>query len=105
MNEKDLKNLIDTEAAAAESARDVPILPSTKVSRGHGRTETLQVRLTDREYRMISDYAAHCGLPVSTLARDVLLAGIGANSDTGDSATTVISRIRADLDVLAAKVS
>lgn len=100
-----MKDLIDLEAAASEAAKDTRILPSTKVTRGHGRTQTLQVRLTDEEYQLVSTYAADSGLPVSTVARDVLLAGIAKESPHANSAVTLISRIRSDLDTLATKVS
>lgn len=100
-----VKDLIDLESATSEVAKDTQILASTKVTRGHGRTQTLQVRLTDEEYQLVSAFAADSGLPVSTVARDVLLAGIAKESPHANSAVAVISRIRSDLDMLATKVS
>lgn len=100
-----VESLIEMESAAAEPTREAQILPSTKVSRGHGRTQTLQVRLTEAEYRRIADYAAGKGLPVSTMARDILLAGIETDSNGRNSAVALISRMQADLDMLATQVS
>ncbi len=68
-----IKELLDREGDAAERNVDAPLKPGTRVTRGHGRTKTLQVRLTDTEYEELEREADAAGLPVSTLGRQRLL--------------------------------
>lgn len=63
---------------------------------------TLQFRLTAEEFDALMQAAERRGLPVSTLARDLLLSHL-AGSD--DSAKALIARIRAELDELATRVA
>ncbi len=97
-----ISDLIATEADAAERNPDAPIKPGSKVTRGHQRAKTLQVRLNDEEWDALTRLAEQRGLPVSTLARDLLLAQIAG---VDDSAKALIAKIRAELDDLATRVA
>ncbi|MGB7961419.1 MAG: hypothetical protein WCF12_00470 [Propionicimonas sp.] len=97
-----ISDLIATEAEAAERNPDAAIKPGSKVTRGHQRARTLQVRLNAEEMDALALLAEQRGLPVSTLARDLLLAQL-AGSDT--SAKALIAKIRAELDDLASRVA
>ena len=97
-----ISDLIATEAAAAERNPDAAIKPGSKVSRGHQRAKTLQVRLNVEEFDSLTRLAEQRGLPVSTLARDLLLSQL-AGSDA--SAKALIAKIRAELDELATRVA
>ena len=75
-----ISDLIDAEVRAAErepQAADAPLPESVKVSRGHGRSKVLQVRLNEDEYRLLAKRAEEEMIPVSTLARAVLLRTMG----------------------------
>lgn len=69
---KDLTALLDEEAEAIEADRDAPITNST-VSRGNGRSKTLQIRLNPEELDELERIAADRGLPTSTIAREAIL--------------------------------
>lgn len=97
-----IEDLIAAEAAASEQNKDAPMRPGTKITRGHGRSQTLQVRLNAEELQALADLAAQRGVPASTLARDLLLTHLGGTADTPRS---VLARLRADLDALAASVA
>lgn len=98
----DIEELIAAQATASESNKDAELKPGTTVSRGHARSKTLQVRLNEAEYDALAALAVERGLPVSTLARDVLLAQLAA----GDvSAQAMIARLRSDLEALASTVA
>lgn len=97
-----IEDLIAAEAAASEQNMDADLKPGTKVTRGHGRSKTLQVRLNDEEFAALARVAEERGVPASTLARTLLLReleGVGADPQA------VIARIRSDLDTLAARVA
>lgn len=96
-----IEDLIAAEAQASEQNKDAPIGPGTKLTRGHGRSRTLQVRLNDEELQALTDLAEQREIPTSTLARDLLLAHLSQDTDTPQAA---LARIRADLDALAATV-
>lgn len=96
------RDLIAAEAEASEQNKDAPIRPGTKVTRGHGRSRTLQVRLNEEELQALTALAERRGVPASTLARDLLLSHLGQDAD---SPRSVLARIRADLDALAATVA
>jgi len=97
-----INDLIAAEAAAAEQNPDAPIKAGSTITRGHSRAKTLQVRLNDDELAALATLAATRGIPVSTLARDLLLGQLGA----GDTSTkALIARIRAELDTLASSVA
>ena len=72
--------------------------PGTKVTRGHGRSKTLQVRLNDDEFAALARVAEERGVPASTLARNMLLR---APTDP----RSLLARIRFDLDELATRVA
>jgi len=97
-----ISDLIAAEAAAAEQNPDAPIKAGSTITRGHSRAKTLQVRLNDDELAALATLAAARGIPVSTLARDLLLGQLGA-VDTSTKA--LIARIRAELDTLASSVA
>ena len=97
-----ISDLIAAEAAAAEQNPDAPIKAGSTITRGHSRAKTLQVRLNDNELAALATLAAARGIPVSTLARDLLLGQLGA-VDTSTKA--LIARIRAELDTLASSVA
>ncbi|MFT4087790.1 MAG: DUF6290 family protein [Gordonia sp. (in: high G+C Gram-positive bacteria)] len=60
------------EAAEIEDDPDRVVRADTKITRG-ARGRVLQVRLNDEEMAAIESLAEERGLPVSTLARDMLL--------------------------------
>ncbi len=97
-----IEELIAAEAEATEQNQDAEIRPGTKVTRGHDRSKTLQVRLNASELEALAVAADHLGVPVSTLARDLLLAQLSARSSAPQA---VIARIRADLNALASTVA
>jgi|BarGraIncu01121A_1022015.scaffolds.fasta_scaffold95470_2 hypothetical protein len=98
-----ISDLIATEADAVERNPDAAIKPGSKVTRGHQRARTLQVRLNVEELDALSRLAEQRGLPVSTLARDLLLSQL-AGSDK-NPAKALIAKIRAELDDLATHVA
>lgn len=60
--------------------RDAPIPEGTKITRGHVRSKTLQVRLNEDEYAAVSELADERGIPASTLARSILLDTVNSDS-------------------------
>lgn len=76
---------IDRIAAEAEAHKDDPIPAGARVTRGHDRTRVLQVRLNADELSNLTDLAVAADLPVSTLARQILL-------DAMDEAMTSAAR-------------
>jgi hypothetical protein len=76
-----IDDLIAAEAAAAENAPDTPDAPlpaHVRVTRGHNRSQVLQVRLNENEYRLIQKLADDNMLPVSTFARILLMQTVGS---------------------------
>ncbi|MEZ0342995.1 hypothetical protein ACAG25_23805 [Mycobacterium sp. pV006] len=69
---KSIASLLNEEAEAIDVDRDAPIANS-KVTRGNGRSKTLQIRLNPEELEDLERVAAGRGLPTSTLARDAIL--------------------------------
>lgn len=70
---KDLTALLAEEADAIDANRDAAIAEATSVSRGHGRSKTLQIRLNPEEFEELEREAAGRGLPTSTVAREAIL--------------------------------
>ncbi|WP_237139998.1 hypothetical protein [Mycobacteroides abscessus] len=68
----DLDAFLEEEGNAIEAGADAPITDATKVTRGHPKTRTLQVRLSPEEYEGLEKIADERGLPVSTVARENL---------------------------------
>ena len=97
-----IEELIAAEAAATELNQDAAIRPGSKVTRGHNRVKTLQVRLNDNEFATLTAVAERLGVPTSTLARDLLLRELASPSE---SPQAVIARMRADLEALASSVA
>lgn len=96
------EKLIAAEAEAAEQNPDAAIRPEAKVTRGHNRVKTLQVRLNDDEFSALTAAAERLGVPASTLARDLLLRELASPSESPQG---IIARMRADLDALAPSVA
>lgn len=96
------EKLIAAEAEASEQNPDTAIRPEAKVTRGHNRVKTLQVRLNDDEFSALTAAAERLAVPASTLARDLLLRELASPSE---SPQAVIARMRADLDALASSVA
>jgi hypothetical protein len=71
--EDDVAALIEDEVAAIEADPDVPLTHSSKISRGHNRSRTLQVRLNPDEFAELERLAAGRELPTSTLAREAII--------------------------------
>ncbi|MCA0295447.1 MAG: hypothetical protein LCH96_09115 [Actinobacteria bacterium] len=97
-----IEELIAAEAEAAEKNPDAQIRPGSKITRGHNRVRTLQVRLNEDEFAALTSVAERLGVPASTLARDLLLRELASPSA---SPQAVIARMRADLDALASSVA
>jgi uncharacterized protein YbaP (TraB family) len=97
-----INDLIAAEAAAAEGNPDAPIKPGSKITRGHSRARTLQIRLNEDELAALNALAQARGIPPSTLARDLLL---GQLTGADISTHALIARIRAELDALASAVA
>lgn len=75
-----LSDLIEAEVRSAErepSSADAKLPADVKVTRGHDRSKVLQVRLNEDEHRLLLKHAEEQMVPVSTLARAVLLRQIG----------------------------
>lgn len=94
----ELERILAEEGLAAESNKDAPIRPDTRISRGHARSKTLQVRLNNDEFTALEELAAMRGLPVSTLVRSLLLPLL---TSTRDEPEETIERMRRELDLLA----
>ena len=78
--------LLAAEAKAAEDAEatsdpNAPLPAHVKVTRGHPRAKNLQVRFRDDEFDELSAYAEQRGLPVSTVARMLVLQAIAPADD------------------------
>lgn len=65
--------LQEEESEAIDANRDAPITDATAVTRGHGRSKTLQIRLNPEELEELERIAATRGLPTSTVAREAIL--------------------------------
>lgn len=98
----DVSDLLDAEGVASEAGKDAPLQPGTTVTRGHGRTKTLQVRLNDDEYAAVTALAETRNVPVSTLVRSLILPVITAGVDTP---AVRIERLRRELDLLSQQIA
>lgn len=92
-----IEDLLDAEGAAAEDGEldqtERPLPVGTKVIRGRARSKTLQVRLNEDEYAELEQLAQARDLPVSTVARTMLLSGLGPANDAGGT----LDRIERDV--------
>ncbi|MFT4011328.1 MAG: hypothetical protein QM655_14935 [Nocardioidaceae bacterium] len=101
MSKPTIEELIRSEAEHAEERRaaarpDEPLPEGTKVTRGHFRSKTLQVRLNADEYEALESLAKSRELPVSTVARSLLLSALAPSDDAG----AVLTRIENELGSL-----
>lgn len=89
---KDIEQIIADEIEASEQAeadatvnggRHAHLPEGTVVTRGHGRSKTLQVRLNEDEYEALEHLAKVRELPVSTVARTLLLSHLRTDRDQG----------------------
>lgn len=97
-----IDELIAAEAEAAERNPDAEIRPGSRMTRGHSRAKTLQVRLNDEEFAVLAAAAEQRGVPASTLARELLMSQLASPAG---SPQAVIARMRADLEALASSVA
>lgn len=98
---KDLAKILAREAAAIDADRDAPITDSTVVTRGHGRSKTLQVRLNPEELDDLERLAADRGLPTSTVAREAILQLIRPTAARSKAARRLVDDFARYLDSLA----
>lgn len=97
-----LQELLDAEGAAAEAAEaDQESVRRTdaKVTRGHSRAKTLQIRLNEDELAELTALAEDRGLPVSTIARQLLLQSLAPTDDL----KTALDRLERDVLALRRK--
>lgn len=76
--------LIEAEAKAAEDGeadQSSTARAGVKVTRGHDRAKTLQIRLNHEEVSALTALAQDRGLPVSTVARQLLLQSLNPVDD------------------------
>ena len=79
-----LKKLIEAESKAAEDGeadQSTTARAGVKVTRGHDRAKTLQIRLNHEEISELTALAQARGLPVSTVARQLLLQSLNPVDD------------------------
>lgn len=100
----DIERLVREEAEYADLHKneDYEIPPGTKVTRGHGRTRTLQVRLNADELTKLEGMAEAAELPVSTVARSMLLAQMRTNPS---EPAAFIDHVMAELRMLRGRVA
>lgn len=98
----ELKDLLDAEGAAAEAAeaeQESPVRTDVKVTRGHERAKTLQVRLNEEELGELAALAKERGLPVSTVARQLLLQSLAP----ADDLKSALDRLERDISAVRRK--
>lgn len=97
------RHIVDIEAEASEAARDMDIPADAKPTRP-GRASVLSVRLAQDELAALTTLAEERGIPVSTMARSLIVEALHADygSDT-DLHDAVVRALRETLraDVLA----
>lgn len=94
-----LDDLLAAEAKAAEAAeadQGSALRTDVRITRGHSRSRTLQIRLNENELDALAEMADHRGLPVSTVARVVLLQALTPVDDLN----AIFDRIERDLAAL-----
>jgi len=97
-----LKDLLDAEGAAVEAAeadQESTLRADVKVARGHDRAKTLQIRLIEDELRELVALAADRGLPVSTVARQLLLQSLAP----ADDLKSALDRLERDISAVRRK--
>ncbi|HJT91929.1 MAG TPA: CopG family transcriptional regulator [Mycobacterium sp.] len=81
---------IAAEAEAIDNNRDAPITDKTTVTRGHGRSKVLQIRLNDDELAELERVAETRGLPPSTVAREAILRMLDPNTTRSADAARLV---------------
>lgn len=99
------KKLVDLEAFESELAEvntdpTTPLPEHVRVTRGHNRSRVLQVRLNADEMEMLELFAKTRGVPVSTVARSLILASLAPSGD----AAAAFNRIDSELESLRRRV-
>lgn len=95
----ELKDLLDAEGASAEAAeadQDSPKRTDVRVTRGHDRAKTLQIRLNEDELSELVALAQDRGLPVSTVARQLLLQSLAP----ADDLKSALDRLERDISAV-----
>jgi hypothetical protein len=98
----ELKDLLEAEGAAVETAetgQDSPARTDVKVTRGHDRAKTLQIRLNGDELGELTALAQDRGLPVSTVARQLLLQSLAP----ADDLKSALDRLERDISAVRRK--
>ena len=98
----ELKDLLDAEGTAAEAGEDdqeSPVRSDVKVTRGHDRAKTLQIRLNEDELGELAAMAKDRGLPVSTVARQLLLQSLAP----ADDLKSALDRLERDISAVRRK--
>lgn len=83
-------------AEAAEGDQVAALRTDVRITRGHSRSRTLQIRLNDHELDELSALADRRGLPVSTIARLLLLQALAPVDDL----KSVFDRLERDLSTV-----
>lgn len=97
-----IDELLEAEGRAAEAGKDAPLQPGTKVSRGHGRSKTLQIRLNDDEYAALEAMAVAQHLPLSTMVRSLIVA---STRKAGEVRTGRLTELRREVDNLTQEIA
>ena len=98
--DKNIAAVIADEVAAIEADRDAPIPDSAKVSRGHGRSKTLQVRLNPDEFAELERVATDRGLPTSTVAREAIIRLIRPEVARSAAASRLVDEFARYIDIV-----
>jgi hypothetical protein len=95
-----IEDVLAAEGADAEAAEAgaSPARTNVRVTRGHERARTLQIRLNDSELAELTSLSSERGLPVSTVARELLLQSL-TSENRADPITpeerAIVAEIRA----------
>ena len=97
----ELRDLLDAEGAAeaGEADQESPVRTDVKVTRGHDRAKTLQIRLNEDELGELAALAKDRGLPVSTVARQLLLQSLAP----ADDLKSALDRLERDISAVRRK--
>jgi hypothetical protein len=105
VTKKGLAKVLAEETEAIDANRDAPITDATTVTRGHGRSKTLQVRLNPDELDELERAAANRGLPTSTVAREAILHLIRPHAARSNAARRLVDDFARYLDTLERKAT
>ena len=97
-----IDELLAAEAVTAEEAeadQDSAVFADVRITRGHSRSRTLQVRLNEHELDELAALADQRGLPVSTVARILLLQALSP----ADDLKATFDRVERDLSAIRRK--